>query len=85
MGEVWAPKLRAGTRLITTQDSLLGATNADLSAWIAHGLGTAVCLPKDMRIWSVMPSVMAFRHISRGLFTVNNNSILSYPAFISGL
>lgn len=70
-GEVWALELRAKKRLITTQDSLLGTSNADLLARVAHGLGATVCLPEDIRAWSVMPSGKAFRHISRGLFKVS--------------
>ncbi len=68
--ESWAPELRAGSRLITTQDSLLGTSNVDLSARVAHGLGAVVCLPNDIWTWNVMPSGKAFRHIARGLFTV---------------
>ena len=70
-GEVWAPVLRAGKRLITTQDSLLGTSNVDVLARITHGLGAAVCLPEDIQTWSMMPSGKAFRHITRGLFTVS--------------
>ena len=47
--EIWAPELRAGTRLITTQDSLLGTSNVNLSARVAHSLGAAVCLLGDIR------------------------------------
>uniref|UniRef100_A0A2N9IT59 Uncharacterized protein n=1 Tax=Fagus sylvatica TaxID=28930 RepID=A0A2N9IT59_FAGSY len=35
--EVWAPELRSGKRLVTTKDSLLGTSNIDVSARIAHG------------------------------------------------
>ena len=77
-GEVWAPELRAGTRLITTKDSLLGTNNADLSAQIAHGLGAAVCLPEHIGTWNVMPSSKAFRHIARGLFTVSFDFLIYF-------
>jgi hypothetical protein len=70
-GEVWAPALRAGQRLITTKDSLLGTSNVDVSARVAHGLGAAVCLLEDIWTWNVMPLGKAFRHIARGLFTVS--------------
>ena len=68
--ETWALELRAGSRLITTQDSLLGTSNIDLLARVAHGLGALVCLPNDIRTWNVMPSSKAFRHIAHGLFTI---------------
>ena len=71
MGEVWAPALRVGKRLITTEDSLLGTSNIDVSARIAHGLGAAMCLLENIRAWNVMPSGKAFLHIARGLFTVS--------------
>ena len=76
--EIWASELRAGKRPITTQDSLLGTSNVDLSAQVAHDLGAVVCLLGDIWTWDVMPSGKAFRQIARGLFTVslvvvNNN------------
>ena len=71
MGQVWAPALRVGKRLITTEDSLLGTSNIDVSARIAHGLGAAMCLLENIRAWNVMPSGKAFLHIARGLFTVS--------------
>uniref|UniRef100_A0A2N9G542 Uncharacterized protein n=1 Tax=Fagus sylvatica TaxID=28930 RepID=A0A2N9G542_FAGSY len=40
------------------------------SARVAHGLGAAVCLPKDIRTWDEIPLGKAFRHIARGLFMV---------------
>lgn len=69
--ETWAPKLRAGKRLITTQDSLLDTTNADISGRIAHGLGATVCLPQDILAWNAMPTGKAVRQIVRGLFTIS--------------
>jgi hypothetical protein len=65
--EVWAPELRSGKRLVTTKDSLLGTSNIDVLARIAHGLGTAMCLPEDIKVWNVMPSGKVFRHIAHGL------------------
>ena len=69
--EVWAPVLRAGKRLITTKDSLLGTSNIDVSARITHGLGAAMCLPEDIKAWDAMPSGKVFRQIAHGLFTVS--------------
>jgi hypothetical protein len=69
--ETWAPELRAGKRLITTQDSLLGTANADISSRIAHGLGATVCLPQDILAWNAMPTGKAVRQIVRGLFTIS--------------
>jgi hypothetical protein len=77
--------------LITTQDSLLGTSNVDISGWIAHGLGAAVCLPQDILAWDAMPTGKAICQIVRGLFTVTfgilNTLVLSicfyFATFVS--
>uniref|UniRef100_A0A2N9IK78 Uncharacterized protein n=1 Tax=Fagus sylvatica TaxID=28930 RepID=A0A2N9IK78_FAGSY len=66
--EVWALELRVRKRPITAQDSVLGTSNVEHSARVTHGLGAAVCLPKDIRTWDEIPLGKAFRHIARGLF-----------------
>jgi hypothetical protein len=46
--KVWAPKLRVRKRPITAQDSVLGTSNVQHSARVAHGLGAAIYLHKDI-------------------------------------
>ncbi len=85
--EIWAPKLRAGKRPITTQDSVLGTSNVEHSVRVAHGLGVAMCLPGDIRTWDEMSSGKAFRHIAHGLFMVSlvvvNNNFYMFLSTIS--
>ena len=76
--EVWALELRARKRTITAQDSVLGTSNVEHSAQVAHGLGAAVCLPKDIRTWDEMPLGKAFRHIAHGLFMVSLVIVINF-------
>ena len=74
--EPWVPRLLFGDGPISIHDTVLDETEPELSAYVAHGLARAACLPGDMNQWDSMSSAQIFRHGTRGLMIVRK--YLSY-------
>uniref|UniRef100_A0A2N9EYR4 Uncharacterized protein n=1 Tax=Fagus sylvatica TaxID=28930 RepID=A0A2N9EYR4_FAGSY len=82
--EVWVPELTVGRRPITAQDSVLDPSDAEHAAKVAHALGVAICLPRDIQIWNEMPSGRMFCHIARG-FTMAAQGIFNMESRVYDL
>ena len=50
---------------------MLDTSNFEHATKVAHALGAAICLPRDIQTWDEMPSGKMFRHIARRLVMVS--------------
>ena len=74
-GEAWVPKITVHGQPVTTEHTVFETMDIDFSAWVAHALTRATCLPGDYGVWEQMPSGSLFRHISRELVIVSSLSL----------
>jgi hypothetical protein len=68
--KAWDPTLLFGPNPISTWDTILDNSHADVLAQVAHGLAFTACLPEDMKQWAGTQPNPVFCQITRGLMMV---------------